>query len=144
MRVVSRINALGLFTEDMLLEDGEPTPEDCVDSRPPEGFHTPKWNGSSEAWVEGKPEADIVEARKAEKIAEIHAAAISELTPLFTEGLGRDELVFLLAAHVKSIAGAQADPRLSEVERVGTKALSKKAEIEAASSEAELESISWT
>jgi hypothetical protein len=43
----------------------------------------------------------------------------------------------------RSSAGAQADPRLSEVERVGSKALTKKAQIEAATSAEELEAISW-
>jgi hypothetical protein len=144
MRVVSRVDgaAEGLYVEDVLLEDGAPLPQGCVESRPPGGFYAPKWTGSE--WVEGKPASEIVEALKAEKIAQMHAAAISELTPLFTEGLGRDELVFLLAAHVRSIAGPQADPRLAEVERVGSKALAKKEAMEAASSEEELEEISWT
>ena len=33
---------------------------------PPQGFHAPKWTGSE--WVEGKPEAEIVEAMKAAKV----------------------------------------------------------------------------
>jgi hypothetical protein len=142
MRVVAKIDAQGMYLEDLLLEDDQPLPAGTVATRPPEGFHTPKWDGS--AWVEGKPEEEILEAKKPQKIAEIHAAAISELTPLFTSEHGKDELIFLLAAHVKSIAGAQADPRLAEVERVGSKALAKRDEVEAASTQAELESIEWT
>jgi hypothetical protein len=132
---------LGLFVVDVLLEDDEPTPEGCIETRPPEGFHRPRWNGEELRWVEGKPESEIVEARKPQKIAEMHAAAIDELAPLFADEHGKDELIFLLAAHVKSIAGAQADPRLSEVERIGSKALTKKAQIEAATSAEELEGI---
>jgi hypothetical protein len=142
MRAVTKIDAQGLYLEDVLLEDGEALPEGCIESRPPEGFHRPRWDGSG--WVEGKPESEIVEARKPEKIAQMHAAAIDELSPLFTDEHGKDELIFLLAAHIKSIAGAQADPRLAEVERVGSKALAKKAQIEAATSAEELEAIEWT
>ncbi len=103
-----------------------------------------RWEHPFPQPTEGELEAAYLEARKAQKIAEIHNAAIDELTPLFTDEHGKDELIFLLAAHVKSIAGAQADPRLAEVERVGNKALAKRDEIEAASKEAELEAIEWT
>jgi hypothetical protein len=144
MSVVAKVDAQGMYLEDVLLEHGEPTPEGCVETRPPEGFHRPRWTGDPPEWTEGKPASEIVEAKKPQKIAEMHAAAINELTPLFTDEHGKDELIFLLAAHVRAIAGAQADPRLSEVERVGNKALAKKAEIEAAQSAEELEEIVWS
>ena len=37
MRVVSRVDgaAEGLYVEDVLLEDGAPLPQGCVESRPP-------------------------------------------------------------------------------------------------------------
>ncbi len=142
MRVVARIDQQGNFLEDVLLEDGEPMPEGCVEERPPEGLHSPKWTGSE--WVEGKPESEIVEARKPEKVAEMHAAAMDALAPLFTEGRGEHELIFLLAAHVRRILGDQADPRLGTVEEVGKKALAKRDEIGSAQSLEELEGISWT
>ena len=94
--------------------------------------------------TEGELEAALLAAKKAAKVAELHAAALEELNPLFTEGAGENELAFVLAAHIKSILGAQADPRLAEVERVGTKALAKKAKVEAATTPEELEAISWT
>jgi hypothetical protein len=147
-RAVARVDVQGLYVEDVLLEDGAALPEGCIEERPPEGFHAPKWSGGSGAWEEGKPSSEIVEAVKPQKIAEMHTAAIDELAPLFTRGPGhgKDELIFLLAAHVKRIAGASgapADPRLSEVERVGSKALAKKAQIEAATTPEELEAVTW-
>jgi hypothetical protein len=142
MRVVSKIDEQGFFVEDVLLADNAALPSsEHVESRPPQGFHRPKWDGTS--WVEGKPEEEIVESKRAGKIAEIHSAAVEELSPLFTSEHGKDELIFLLAAHIKSMAGAQADPRLVKVEEVGQKALAKRDRVEAATSLEELEAIRW-
>jgi hypothetical protein len=84
---------------------------------------------------EGKPASDVAESLKPQKLEEMHAAALEELAPLFTEDRGRDELIFVLAAHVKRICealGFPADSRLTEVERLGTKALARRDEVEAA------------
>lgn len=142
MRLVAKIDERGSFLEDVLLEDSEETPEGCIEERPPEGLHAPKWVGSE--WAEGKPQAEIVEALKPRKLSEIHAAALDELAPLFTDEHGKDELIFLLAAHVRRILGAQADPRLGTVEEVGKKALAKRDEVERAQSLEELEAVEWT
>ena len=144
MKVVSQVSVEGYFVEDVLVPDGKPLPEGCIESRPPEGLHLPRWNGS--AWEEGKPTSELVEARKPQKIAEMHAAALDELSPLFTDQRGNDELALVLAAHVKRICealGVEADPRLSEVERVGEKALAKRDEIEAATTPEEVEAVEW-
>jgi hypothetical protein len=55
VRAVAKIDGNGLFLEDVLIEDSAPIPQGCVPSRPPEGFHRPKWTGS--AWVVGKPQS---------------------------------------------------------------------------------------
>jgi hypothetical protein len=77
MRVVSKTDLEGYFVEDVLLEDGAPLPASTVASRPPEGFHRPRWNGepAGGAWVEGKPAAEIFEEAKAQKEAELRDAA---------------------------------------------------------------------
>jgi hypothetical protein len=62
MKKVLRINENGLFVEDVILEDEETTPEDCIETYCPGGFFWPKWNGSK--WIEGKTVAEI-EAIKA-------------------------------------------------------------------------------
>ena len=65
MRVVARVDAAGRFVEDVLLEDGEALPEGCVETRPQDGFHVPRWTGS--AWAEGKPDAEILASQRAGK-----------------------------------------------------------------------------
>jgi hypothetical protein len=41
MRAVARVDAQGLYLEDVLIEDGAQLPEGCVE-RPPDGFHHPR------------------------------------------------------------------------------------------------------
>lgn len=60
MRQVYRITSGGFFVEDVILNDGEPCPADCVTVQPDntKGLYWPKWNGtrgenSVGAWVEG-------------------------------------------------------------------------------------------
>jgi hypothetical protein len=72
-RVVSKIDEGGFYVEDVLLEDGQALPESCVEERPQEGFHAPRWAGSQ--WTEGKPSAEIFEEAKAQKEAELRDAA---------------------------------------------------------------------
>jgi hypothetical protein len=144
MKMVAKVDAQGHFLEDVLLEDGEATPQNCVTQRPPEGFYSPRWTGST--WVEGKPESEILESKKAEKVDEFAAQAIDELSPLFTEGKGRDETMLLIAGHVLQIAEAlnvPVDPRLEQVVSTGEKALQKKEEVEQAATVEELASVEW-
>jgi hypothetical protein len=144
MRIVSKIDASGMFVADVILKDDAALPAGCIESRPPAGFHSPRWVVSE--WVEGKPEAEIVEDLKTQKIDEFAGRAIDDLSPLFTDGKGRDETMLLLAGHVLQIAEAlnvQADPRLEQVVSTGAKAMQKKAEVEQAATVAELEAIGW-
>jgi hypothetical protein len=73
MRIVSKVDAQGTFVEDVLLEDGEALPAECVATRPPEGFYSPLWTGSE--WTEGKPAAEILTEARASKEAELRGAA---------------------------------------------------------------------
>jgi hypothetical protein len=73
MRSVSKVDAAGVFVTDVLLEDGQVLPSGCVEERPPEGFHAPKWTGST--WEEGKPPGEILEDLKAAKVDEMAARA---------------------------------------------------------------------
>jgi hypothetical protein len=145
MRIVSKIDAQGQFAHDVLLEDSEALPAGCIESRPPEGFYSPKWTVSG--WVEGKPESEILPTLQEAKINEFAGKAIDDLAPLFTGTHGRDETLFLLAGHVLQIAEAlnvQVDPRLSEVVSKGEQALAKKEEVQQATTVEELKEISWT
>lgn len=55
---VIRVDSNGLFIEDVLLEEGQEIPQDCVSILVPDvGFYLPKWNGT--IWVEGKTQAEI-------------------------------------------------------------------------------------
>ena len=100
------------------------------------------WDGATETLRPPTP-AEVLEPQKEQKVAEIHAAAMDELSPLFTDEHGKDELIFLLAAHVRRILGAQADPRLGAVEAAGQRALAKLDEIQSAQTPADLEAIRW-
>lgn len=146
MRVVIRVNAQGEYVEDVLLEDGKPTPRGCIEERPAEGFHSPRWTEGT--WVEGKPEEEITKVLREAKVAEMHHAAVEELTPLFTSspGAGENELTFLLAGHVVKICEAlkiPVDPRLAAVVTTGEKAMQKKAEVEALTTATEVEAVQW-
>ncbi len=145
MRAVSKTDGQGNFAGDVLLIEGAPLPAGCIESRPPEGFYAPKWNGFE--WIEGKPPGEILEGLKAAKVDEMAARAIDELAPMFTPGKGRDETALLVAAHVLKICEAlkiPPDPRLSEVVATGEKALGLKAEVEVAATVEELEAVTWT
>jgi hypothetical protein len=73
MKKVIRIDEQGLFLEDVILQDNELTPEDCIETDCQGGFYLPKWNGTE--WVEGGviPQPDI-ESIKHSKIAELSNA----------------------------------------------------------------------
>jgi hypothetical protein len=104
--------------------------------------HGKVWDATAQK-LRPPTDAETLEPMKAQKVAEMHAAALEELSPLFTDSHGKDELIFLLAAHVRRILGAQADPRLGTVEEVGEKALAKRDEIQGAQSVEELEAVVW-
>jgi len=144
MAVVSRVDGQGRFVEDVILGEGA-LPEGCVQSRPPEGLHSPRWTGSE--WTEGKPASEILEGLKAAKVAEMAGAAIDALAPMFTPNAGRDETALLVAGHVLKICEAlniPSDPRLRTVVETGQWALTKKAEVGAATTVEELEGVGWT
>ena len=135
----------GYYVAPVLLEEGQAVPAGCIEQRPQDGFHAPKWAGSE--WTEGKSEPEILEGKKASKVGELAGAAIDELAPLFTPGAGRDETALLVASHVLKLCEAlniEPDPRLAEVVSTGEKALQKKAEVEQAATPEEVEEVSWT
>ena len=51
MRKVIRIDETGLFIEDVILQNTDEVPTDCIETPCEEGFILPKWDG--EKWVEG-------------------------------------------------------------------------------------------
>jgi hypothetical protein len=51
MKKVLRIDANGLFVEDVILQDNEDVPTDCIETPCPDGFYHPRWDGAQ--WVEG-------------------------------------------------------------------------------------------
>ncbi|EHI98056.1 hypothetical protein CDLVIII_1357 [Clostridium sp. DL-VIII] len=60
MRKVLKIDDNGFFIEDVLLENKEITPDDCIEINCPVGFYKPKWDGDK--WVEGltKEELNVI------------------------------------------------------------------------------------
>jgi len=83
MKKVLRIDNNGLFIEDVILQDNEIIPADCVEIVCTGQFYRPKWNGT--IWVEGLTQTEIdaiinsvpVNA-KLEAVAEIEAATTIE------------------------------------------------------------------
>jgi len=51
IKKVIRIDTDGLYVEDVLLNDGQETPSDCIEIFCPDGFYKPKWDGTE--WIEG-------------------------------------------------------------------------------------------
>ena len=62
MKKVLKIDNQGFFLEEVILEDDELTPSDCIEVEYLQGFQKPKWNGT--AWVEGLSQAEIAELNK--------------------------------------------------------------------------------
>lgn len=51
--IVARIDREGYFLEDVILQEGEEMPVDCIEGRPnttERGFYRPRWTGTE--WVE--------------------------------------------------------------------------------------------
>ncbi len=57
MKKVIKIDNAGLFEEDVILQDDEELPVDCIEIPCADGFYRPKWDGL--AWVEGDSETPI-------------------------------------------------------------------------------------
>lgn len=53
-----KIDENGYFLEDVVCDENEPCPEDCVDCVVQEGLYKPLWNG--EAWVEGMSAEELL------------------------------------------------------------------------------------
>lgn len=86
MKKVLKIDPEGFFLEDVILEDFQEIPSDCVETHCPEGFFKPKWDG--EKWVEGYTDEEI---KQIQEEAEINR----ELTPY--EKLEKENLKLKLA-----------------------------------------------
>lgn len=103
------------------------------------------WDEPSGA-LRPKRDGEELEELKAARTEEIAAEAIGALASMFTPGAGKDEAVLLIAGHVLKVCEAlnvPPDPRLREVVSAGEKALRLKAEVEGATSAAEVEGVSW-
>lgn len=59
MKKVIKIDETGLFIEDVLINENEEIPLDCIETPCPNGFYMPKWNGAK--WVEGLTQEEIDE-----------------------------------------------------------------------------------
>jgi hypothetical protein len=57
IKKVLKIDKQGFYIEDVILQDTELTPSDCVETHCPEGFYKPKWDG--EKWIEGYTQEEI-------------------------------------------------------------------------------------
>ena len=110
----------------------------ATDTTPAEGFYRPQWTGSG--WTEGKSEGEILEAAKETKKRELGQAALSVLALSLTPGLEVYEAIFLLATATTT---GQKDGRLDAMRGAGEKLLAKHAQTDLATTEAELEAISW-
>lgn len=62
MRKVIKIDSNGYFIEDVILENEEITPEECIEIECPQGFYKPRWDGSR--WIEGLTQEEIEELKK--------------------------------------------------------------------------------
>lgn len=58
MKLYRKINlTTGMFIEDILLDENEEIPVDCIETPCPQGLYRPKWNGTE--WVEGLTQSEI-------------------------------------------------------------------------------------
>ena len=147
MRIVGKIDAQGFFLEDVILEDGEPLPADCIESRPLEWFHKPRWDGAELRWVEGLTAAERLQMAKDAKHAELlghgERAYWAAFSGVGVPAMDRDYVLGILPASGVALSPAQArqvaDARAA-VEGLRTKL----AALEAATTEAEVGAVSWT
>lgn len=54
---VYRIDQSGYFIEPVIVEYEEEIPEDCIETRPPDGLFRARWTG--EEWIEDMPQEEI-------------------------------------------------------------------------------------
>jgi hypothetical protein len=144
MRVVSKIDEQGFFVEDVLLADNAALPSsEYVESRPPQGFHKPKWDGTREpaAWVEGKAAAEIFLEAKASKEAELRDAADS----WYRMNVRAFEGAVVAAKWAKGQALlAEEQVVFNDMNASYTRLKSLISQVRAATTVAEVEAISWT
>jgi len=57
MTKVIEIDSNGMFVTDVILQDGQAIPTNCIATDCPSGFYLPMWNGS--VWTEGLTPAQI-------------------------------------------------------------------------------------
>lgn len=74
MRKVYQIDENGLYVTDVLLDNNDQTPSDCVDVDPPQdgSIHVFKWDGTQ--WVEGKSADELLAAYKSSTLANLQNA----------------------------------------------------------------------
>jgi len=54
---IVKIDSNGLFIEDVIIDENEVVPGDCIEIPCPPGFYHPKWDGKN--WVEGLSQTEI-------------------------------------------------------------------------------------
>jgi hypothetical protein len=141
MRLVAKVDAQGHFIEDVLLEDSEALPVECIATRPPEGFYTPQWTGSE--WTEGKPAAEILVATREAKEAELRGAADS----WYQANVRSFEGAIVTAKYGRSgLTALNAEERavFDEMSANYTRLKGLITQVRAAATVEELEGISWT
>lgn len=138
MRTAAKIDAAGFFVEDVLLEDNEPGPAGVVESRPAEGFHRPKWDGSG--WVEGKSVSELLVDAKIAKRSEIARAFVAANTALYSE-VQEEFSVWLALPEYAADPGAE---RPTQILANISQFQQKLVEVDAAMTIEEVEAISWT
>lgn len=57
MKQVLKIDSEGYFLEDVILEDSDVTPINCIETLCQGGFFKPQWNGVE--WIEGLTQEEI-------------------------------------------------------------------------------------
>lgn len=57
MKKVIKIDLNNFFLEDVILQDNQEIPTDCIETICPDSFYRPKWDGKK--WVEGLTQAEI-------------------------------------------------------------------------------------
>lgn len=136
MRVASKIDAQGFFGGDVLLEDAQKLPAGCVESRPPEGYHRPRWTGS--AWTEGKAGAEVLAVAKDSKKRQLEQAFADETAASFGGGAAWAGVM------VGALATDARDARITALKARVVKLRDKLAAVEGATTIAEVETITWT
>lgn len=96
MRRVYQIDTSGKYLTDVILNDSETTPSDCIDVSPPQGLYILKWNGSQ--WVEGMSDVDLLNMFKSQKIAELKQSFGSTLFQGFTSTADETSRVYGFSA----------------------------------------------